>query len=96
VEPAIGLGRVLVHAKRTFDEAVRSEKRQQATLITDAAQTAEIVGLPRHVRKCHHRKSVDSSITSSVHSSLLFGPNGLLKRSRAMAKTSVSGSARSS
>jgi len=36
---------------------------------------------------CHHRKSVDFSITSSVHSSLHFGLDGLLKkRSRAVAQ----------
>jgi len=52
-----------------------------------------------------HRKSVDSRITSSVHSSLPkhfaqgrhFGLDGLLeKRSRAVAQDSVSGSAKSS
>jgi hypothetical protein len=37
--------------------------------------------------KCHHRKSVDFSITSSVHSSLHFGLDGLRqKRSRAVAR----------
>jgi hypothetical protein len=40
--------------------------------------------------KWHHRKSVDFSIASSVHSSLLFGLDGpLQKRSRAVARTSA-------
>jgi hypothetical protein len=37
--------------------------------------------------KCHHRKSVDFSITSLVHSSWHFGLDGLLqKRTRAVAQ----------
>jgi hypothetical protein len=54
-------------------------------------------GRPGMSEKWRHRKSVDFSIASSVHSSLLFGLDGpLQKRSRAVAKTSISGSARCS
>jgi hypothetical protein len=73
--------------KDFFDSIGQSRKSVRLNGMSVLPPTADVVGPPRQVLLCHHRKSVDFSITSSVHSSLHFGLNGLLqKRSRAVAQ----------